>query len=124
MCCGNNITEKDLRPGAQDTTYLEKIKGMQFFDPHVHMTSRTTDDYQAMADAGVVALIEPAFWLGQPRTGVDTFKDYYNSLLGWERFRSSQFGIKHYCTIGLNSREANNETIGRTGNGNSSFIYL
>jgi hypothetical protein len=84
---------------------------MRFFDPHVHMTSRTTDDYQAMADAGVVALIEPAFWLGQPRTGVDTFRDYYSSLIGWERFRSSQFGIKHYCTIGLNSREANNEVL-------------
>jgi uncharacterized protein len=111
MCCSSNITEHDLRPGASDTSYLEKIRGMVFFDPHVHMTSRTTDDYQAMADAGVVALIEPAFWLGQPRTGVDTFRDYYSSLIGWERFRSSQFGIKHYCTIGLNSREANNEPL-------------
>ena len=90
---------------------LEIIKGMKFFDPHVHMSSRTTDDYQAMADAGVVALIEPAFWLGQPRTGIDSFRDYYSSLVGWERFRSSQFGIKHYCTIGLNSREANNEKL-------------
>src|SRR6478736_2943671 len=90
---------------------LQNIKGMQFFDPHVHMTSRTTDDYQAMADAGIVGLIEPAFWLGQPRTGLDSFRDYYSSLIGWERFRSSQFGIKHYCTIGLNSREANNESL-------------
>lgn len=111
MCCNGNLTERDLQPGNNDTSYLETIKGMRFFDPHVHMTSRTTDDYQAMADAGVVALIEPAFWLGQPRTGVDTFKDYYSSLVGWERFRSSQFGIKHYCTIGLNSREANNEAL-------------
>ncbi len=111
MCCSNNITEKDIQPGKQDSSYLEIIKGMQFFDPHVHMTSRTTDDYQAMADAGIVGLIEPAFWLGQPRTGVDTFRDYYSSLIGWERFRSSQFGIKHYCTIGLNSREANNEAL-------------
>lgn len=111
MCCSHNITEKQLHPGSEDTSYLQRIKGMRFFDPHVHMTSRTTDDYQAMADAGVVALIEPAFWLGQPRTGVDTFRDYYSSLIGWERFRSSQFGIKHYCTIGLNSREANNEAL-------------
>ena len=111
MCCSNSITEHDLRPGTSDSLYLDKIRGMVFFDPHVHMTSRTTDDYQAMADAGVVALIEPAFWLGQPRTGVDTFRDYYSSLIGWERFRSSQFGIKHYCTIGLNSREANNEPL-------------
>jgi predicted metal-dependent TIM-barrel fold hydrolase len=91
--------------------FMNLIRDMKFFDPHVHMTSRTTDDYQAMADAGVVALIEPAFWLGQPRTGLATFKDYYSSLVGWERFRSSQFGIKHYCTIGLNSREANHEDL-------------
>ncbi len=80
-------------------------------DPHVHMTSRTTDDYQAMAGAGVVAIIEPAFWLGQARTTVGSFKDYYSSLVGWERFRASQFGIQHYCTVGLNSREANNEPL-------------
>ena len=41
---------------------------MRIFDPHVHMTSRTTDDYEAMAAAGVKAIVEPAFWLGQPRT--------------------------------------------------------
>src|SRR5688572_22690728 len=110
MCC-NNITEKDLQPGTNFPLLLDKIKGMKFFDPHVHMTSRTTDDYQAMADAGIVGLIEPAFWLGQPRTGVATFRDYYSSLIGWERFRASQYGIKHYCTIGLNSREANNEAL-------------
>lgn len=80
-------------------------------DPHIHMVSRTTDDYQAMARAGIVAIIEPAFWVGQPRTEVGTFKDYYSSLIGWERFRASQFGIKHYCTIGLNSKEANNEAL-------------
>lgn len=84
---------------------------VNFIDPHVHMTSRTTDDYQAMANAGIVAVIEPAFWLGQPRTEVGSFKDYYASLVGWERFRASQFGIKHYCTIGLNSKEANNEAL-------------
>lgn len=84
---------------------------MKFIDPHIHMTSRTTDDYEAMAAAGVVAVIEPSFWLGQPRTSVGTFRDYYSSLIGWERFRASQFGIKHYCTIGLNSKEANNEAI-------------
>ncbi|MFT7035302.1 MAG: putative metal-dependent TIM-barrel fold hydrolase [Cyclobacteriaceae bacterium] len=81
---------------------------MKFIDPHIHMTSRTTSDYQAMQEAGIVAIIEPAFWLGQPRTEVGSFKDYFSSIVGWEPFRSSQFGIKHYCTIGLNSKEANN----------------
>ena len=111
MCCSQPLSEESLQPQVHVPFYTEQIKGMRFFDPHVHMTSRTTDDYQAMADAGVVAIIEPAFWLGQPRTGVDTFKDYYSSLIGWERFRAAQFGIQHYCTIGLNSREANNESL-------------
>src|SRR5678815_1347001 len=111
MCCHDSGEEKNVHAGEKTTVDLGVIKGMQFFDPHVHMTSRTTDDYQAMADAGIVGLIEPALWLGQPRTGVDTFRDYYSSLIGWERFRSSQFGIKHYCTIGMNSREANNEKL-------------
>lgn len=84
---------------------------MYFIDPHIHMVSRTTDDYQAMRAAGIVAVIEPAFWLGQPRTSVGSFKDYFSSLIGWERFRASQFGIKHYCTMGLNSKEANNEAL-------------
>lgn len=90
---------------------LQAIRGMKFIDPHIHMVSRTTDDYQELFDAGVTAVIEPAFWVGQPRTGLDTFKDYYSSLIGWERFRASQFGIRHFCTIGLNSREANNEPL-------------
>jgi predicted metal-dependent TIM-barrel fold hydrolase len=84
---------------------------MMLIDPHIHMTSRTTSDYEAMREAGIVAVIEPAFWLGQPRTEAGTFKDYFSSLIGWERFRASQFGIKHYCTIGLNSKEANNEAL-------------
>ncbi|MDX1543707.1 MAG: TatD family hydrolase [Christiangramia sp.] len=82
-----------------------------FIDPHIHVSSRTTDDYEAMQRAGIRAIIEPAFWLGQPRTKVGSFQDYFNSLVGWERFRASQFGIKHYCTIGLNSKEANNEAL-------------
>lgn len=84
---------------------------MIFFDPHIHMTSRTTDDYQAMAAAGVRVVLEPAFWLGQPRTHVGTFEDYFSSLVGWERFRASQFGIHHVCTMGLNPKEANDPRV-------------
>jgi predicted metal-dependent TIM-barrel fold hydrolase len=84
---------------------------MRLFDPHVHMTSRTTDDYQAMADAGIAAIVEPAFWVGQPRNHVGTFEDYFLSLLGWERFRAQQFGIRHFCTLALNPKEANNPKV-------------
>ena len=84
---------------------------MMLFDPHIHMTSRTTDDYAAMAAAGIAAVVEPAFWVGQPRTHVGTFEDYFLSLLGWERFRASQFGIRHFCTLALNPKEANNPRV-------------
>ena len=80
---------------------------MRIFDPHIHMTSRTTDDYEAMHAAGVRAVVEPAFWLGQPRTSPASFFDYFDSLLGWEPFRAAQYGIAHHCTLALNPKEAN-----------------
>ncbi len=83
----------------------------KFIDPHIHMNARVTDDYECMAAAGVVAVIEPAFWVGQPRTHVGTFIDYLSTIVGWERFRAGQFGIRHYCAIGLNAKEANNEAL-------------
>jgi uncharacterized protein len=84
-----------------------------FIDPHIHMQARTTDDYEAMAKAGIVAVLEPAFWVGQPRTNVGAFQHYFSSLVGWERFRAAQFGIRHYCMIGLNAKEANNVELTR-----------
>ncbi|MFJ3406308.1 TatD family hydrolase [Promicromonospora sp. NPDC090134] len=80
---------------------------LRILDPHIHMTSRTTDDYEALYVAGVRAVVEPAFWLGQPRTSVGSFTDYFDSLLGWERFRAAQFGVRHHATIALNPKEAN-----------------
>jgi predicted metal-dependent TIM-barrel fold hydrolase len=97
-------------PAAQPSNGAGRPTGM-IIDPHTHMISRTTDDYEAMAKAGVVAVIEPAFWLGQPRTNVGSFIDYFSLISGFERFRAGQFGIRHYCTIGLNPKEANNEAL-------------
>ncbi len=82
-----------------------------YLDSHTHMVSRTTDDYERMAEAGVVACIEPAFWLGQPRTSVGSYIDYLSLICGFERFRAGQFGLRHYCTVGLNPKEANNEEL-------------
>jgi predicted metal-dependent TIM-barrel fold hydrolase len=84
---------------------------MMFVDPHTHMISRTTDDYQAMAAQGIVALIEPAFWVGQPRTHVGSYIDYLSAIVGFEQFRAGQFGVRHYCAVGLNAKEANNEEL-------------
>jgi len=84
---------------------------MRFFDPHIHMLSRTTDDYERMVAAGIVGVVEPAFWQGQPRTQAGSFIDYFDSLVGWERFRASQFGIRHFCTIGINPKETNDVAL-------------
>ena len=77
------------------------------------MYSRTTADYEAMKQSGIVAVIEPSFWLGQPRTTVGSFKDYFSSITEWEPFRASQFQIKHYTAIGLNPKEANNKSLAK-----------
>ena len=57
MCCSHSFENTEIDSGPKVPVSLDAVKGMRFFDPHVHMVSRTTDDYQAMADAGVVALI-------------------------------------------------------------------
>lgn len=84
---------------------------LRICDPHIHMSSRTTDDYQRMAAAGVRVVVEPAFWLGQPRTSVGSFVDYFAALLGWEPFRAAQFGVRHFCTLALNPKEANDDAL-------------
>jgi predicted metal-dependent TIM-barrel fold hydrolase len=84
---------------------------MLIFEPHIHMFSRITDDYEKLSFAGVRAVLEPAFWLGQNRTSVGTFVDYFETLIGWERHRAQQFGIHHFCTMGLNPREANDDRV-------------
>lgn len=90
---------------------MKKNKTGLIIDPHIHVSSRTVFDLIEMKEAGIAAVIEPAFWVGQPRTNIGTFKDYFSSLVGWERFRAGQFGIRHYCAIGLNARESNNEAL-------------
>ena len=90
---------------------LTEAPDVRVLDPHIHMTSRTTTDYEQMYAAGVRAVVEPAFWLGQPRTGVSSFTDYFDSLLGWERFRAAQHGIAHSCTLALNPKEANDPRL-------------
>jgi predicted metal-dependent TIM-barrel fold hydrolase len=84
---------------------------MKIFEPHIHMFSRITDDYEKLGLAGVRAVLEPAFWLGQNRTNVGSFIDYFDTILGWERFRAQQFGIHHFCTMALNPREANDDRV-------------
>lgn len=81
---------------------------MKIIDPHIHMVSRTTDDYQALAISGIHTITEPAFWAGFDRGTVEGFRDYFNQLTVFEPARAAKFGIKHYCWICLNPKEAEN----------------
>ena len=113
-CCGAGLTYKKKGASAALEIAVREMPaaaGRMFIDPHAHMISRTTDDYEAMARAGVVAVIEPSFWLGQARTNLGSYVDYLSTILGFEKFRAGQFGIRHYCCIGLNPKEANNEAL-------------
>ena len=120
-CCGGALTTSMVKQILEQARRLDMLDvapsglapraGQMFIDPHAHMISRTTQDYEAMARSGVVAVIEPAFWLGQPRTNVGSYIDYLSTITGFERFRAGQFGIRHYCTVGLNPKEANNQEL-------------
>ena len=83
---------------------------MRYIEPHAHMVSRTTDDYQRMAEAGCEALCEPAFWAGFDRSSAQGFYDYYRQLTEYEPRRAHKFGIQHYCWLCINPKEA--EDIG------------
>lgn len=79
---------------------------MRYIDPHIHMVSRTTDDYERMAIAGCVALTEPAFWAGFDRSSPQGFYDYYRHLTEQEPKRAAAYGIQHYAWICINPKEA------------------
>jgi len=79
---------------------------MYFFDPHIHMAARTTDDFQRMAERGCLVVGEPAFWMGYDRSGSNSFYDYFRQLTEWEPKRAANYGIQHYCWMGINAKEA------------------
>ena len=86
---------------------------MHYFDPHIHIASRTTDDLAAMARLGCVVVGEPAFWMGYDRSGVASFRDYFRQLTEWEPKRAADYGIHHYAWMGINSKEAENVAFAR-----------
>jgi hypothetical protein len=61
---------------------------MYYIDPHIHMVSRTTDDYETLAKMGCVAVSEPAFWAGYDRGSAAGFRDYFEQLTSFEPKRA------------------------------------
>lgn len=82
-----------------------------FIEPHIHMYARTTDDYEAMKEAGCEIVLEPAFWSGTDRSCAGSFFDYFRHLLEFERARARKYGIVHYSFLGVNAKEARNTDI-------------
>jgi predicted metal-dependent TIM-barrel fold hydrolase len=86
---------------------------MYYVDPHNHMVSRVTDDYERMARAGCVAVSEPAFWAGFDRSSAESFRDYFRQLSEFEPKRAAQYGIRHFCWVCINAKEAENISLAR-----------
>src|SRR5262249_30445154 len=84
---------------------------MRYVEPHAHMVSRVTDDYEKMALAGCVAVCEPAFWAGFDRSSVDGFYDYFCQLTEHEPKRAAKFGLPHFTWLCINPKESEDVTL-------------
>ena len=49
-----------------------------YIDPHIHMISRVTDDYQRMAQCGCIAITEPAPTMVLARVGSKPLNSPYS----------------------------------------------
>ena len=72
---------------------------MRYIEPHGHMVSRTTDDYEAMVLAGCQAVCEPAFWAGFDRTSADGFRDYFRQITEYEPAHAAKFLLPHFSWL-------------------------
>ena len=86
---------------------------MFYIDPHIHMVSRVTDDYETLARMGCLAVSEPAFWAGFDRGSVEGFRDYFRHLTEVEPRLAAQFGVQHYTWLCINAKEAENVELSR-----------
>jgi predicted metal-dependent TIM-barrel fold hydrolase len=84
---------------------------MTIIEPHIHMYSRTTDDYQAMFRAGIRACVGPSFWMGADRRYAGTFFDYFRLILDFETVRARRFGIDHFAAVSLNPKETEDPAL-------------
>lgn len=81
---------------------------MYIIQPHYHAIARTAQDYERMAMSGVVAVAEPAFWAGFDRDYPETFLDYFKQISEFEPTRAAEYGIRHFCWVAVNPKEAEN----------------
>src|SRR5258705_619094 len=87
-CCGSRLALGQSNGNGTAHLVAEDAGGLVpaaagniFIDPHAHMIARTTDDYIAMAQAGVAAGIQPAVLIGPPRTKLGFYLDYFSTII-------------------------------------------
>jgi predicted metal-dependent TIM-barrel fold hydrolase len=86
---------------------------MPYVEPHIHMISRTTDDYVRLARAGCEVVSEPAFWAGFDRGSAAAFVSYFRHISQFEPRRAAQYGLRHFCWLGVNAKEAEDVALSR-----------
>ena len=69
----------------------------------------------APAPKAPVAVAEPAFWAGFDRLYPETFIDYFRQISEFEPTRAAQYGIRHFCWVAVNPKEAENPGLTRAG---------
>jgi len=95
---------------------------MKFIDPHIHVSVRTTDDYEKMKKNGYVGVVEPAFWSGTDNKYAQTFFDYFSHMLNFESNRAKKYGLHHYAFVGMNAKEARNDIADEVVDGLEQFL--
>ena len=106
FCNGNNRYSNTQDKYKKGYVSIRVNNLGRFFDPHIHMYSRTTNDYESMSKAGIEVIVQPSFWLGSPRTSVGTFEDYWEHMISFETQRSKEYGIDHYVCLSVNPKES------------------
>src|SRR5512132_1197174 len=104
-------SEEQVRVAFVDPVVVGKPTRMYYLDPHIHMVSRITDDYETLARMGCVAMSEPAFWAGFDRGSVDGFRDYFRQLTEVEPKRAANYGLQHFTWLCINAKEAENVNL-------------
>jgi predicted metal-dependent TIM-barrel fold hydrolase len=100
-------------PPTAEFSGIQTLFLMRYIEPHAHMVSRTTDDYQKLALTGCEAVCEPAFWAGFDRSSAEGFHDYFRQLTEYEPRRAAKFGIKHFSWLCINPKEADDPGFAR-----------
>jgi predicted metal-dependent TIM-barrel fold hydrolase len=84
---------------------------LQYIDPTIYASRRSSAELELMSAAGIATVIEPATIYGTPRHYAETFLDDYDRLIGPERQRARRFGLGYAVCLGVPPQEAANAQV-------------